>query len=222
MLRHGHGAAAALEAWQKQMAQGLPEAAALVAAAGAGHAAGISSLPPSEAAKHAVVAFGGTASLGVLPLATFANGHIHCVQRLSTVRPPAQLPSEASLDSTKSDATGSEDHLLNPMHVMCDVLCHAPEAACLLQRQDVNPFLLHATHQMGGQDAKRHRLREVGLWNDAPEYYETGRYVEMRDFLAPTRPSTFYRWPTDRMVEFHVAAVRQQLGQVCCMTEPCL
>ena len=36
----------------------------------------------------------------------------------------------------------------------------------------------------------------------------------MQDFLAPTKPPTFKKWPTERMVEFHMAAIRQQLGQV--------
>ena len=74
--------------------------------------------------------------------------------------------------------------------------------------------MMHATHQIGGWEAKRHRLREAGLWNDVQEYYEAGRYIEIQDFLAPTRPPTFKKWPTERMVEFHMAAIRQQLGQV--------
>lgn len=49
-----------------------------------------------------------------------------------------------------------------------------------MQRQDVSPFVVHATHQNGGWEAKRHRLREAGLWNDGQDYYETGRYIEMQ------------------------------------------
>ena len=96
------------------------------------------------------------------------------------------------------------------------------DALCSWQRQDVSPFVMHATHQIGGWEAKRHRLREAGLWNDVQEYYETGRYIEIQDFLAPTRPPTFKKWPTDRMVEFHMAAIRQQLGQVWARSAGCM
>ena len=36
----------------------------------------------------------------------------------------------------------------------------------------MSPFVLHATHLVGGDEVRIHRLREARLWNDPPEYYE--------------------------------------------------
>ena len=40
-----------------------------------------------------------------------------------------------------------------------------------------------------------------------------GRFLEIEDLIAATRPAGFERWPGDRMIDFHMAAVRQQLSQ---------
>ena len=73
---------------------------------------------------------------------------------------------------------------------------------------------LHGNFEFGGLPAKRQRLREAGLWNDPPEYYDSGRYVELQLPTVLGRPEAFENWTTPRMVEYHFMAMRTQLDQV--------
>lgn len=61
--------------------------------------AGAARLPQAEAAVNAMLAFEGNASFGVLPLASFPNGHVHSVQRLpqasSLMQPSDESPPHA-------------------------------------------------------------------------------------------------------------------------------
>ena len=82
------------------------------------------------------------------------------------------------------------------------------------QKQEVEPFAMHANLEFGGWPAKRQRLREAGLWYDPPEYYDSGGFVEVRDLAVPNRPQGYENWTSARMVDFHLASMRVQLAQV--------
>lgn len=86
--------------------------------------------------------------------------------------------------------------------------------ASVLQKQDVEPFAVHANLEFGGAAAKRQRLREAGLWYDAPDYYDSGRFVELKLLTVLGRPEGFLNWTSPRMAEYHHLAMRSQLEQV--------
>lgn len=43
----------------------------------------------------------------------------------------------------------------------------------MLQNYGVTPFSVHVNYNEGGLKGKRHRMREAGLWLDAPSYFES-------------------------------------------------
>lgn len=91
---------------------------------------------------------------------------------------------------------------------------HSSDQPCGWQKRDVEPFAVHANFEFGGLAAKRHRLREAGLWNDPPEYYDSGRFVDLKVPAVPGKPEAFENWTDARMVEYHFLAMRSQLDQV--------
>ena len=82
VLRHSAATAGAIAAWADRLRTSPleDEATAFGALAGPGKSA----LPASNRIFRG---FGDAVSLGVLPLATFSNGHTHCVQHLFQVQP---------------------------------------------------------------------------------------------------------------------------------------
>lgn len=90
----------------------------------------------------------------------------------------------------------------------------APLALLNPQKQEIEPFAVHANFDFGGWPAKRHRLREGGLWYDPPEYYDSGRYLEVKQLSTPGRPEGMQNWTSPRMVAFHLSSLRTQLTQV--------
>ena len=91
---------------------------------------------------------------------------------------------------------------------------HAEIPCWLLQKQEVEPFAMHASMEFGGLPAKRARLREAGLWYDPPEYYDSGGFIELAHLASPGRPPGLDNWTDSHMLAFHMSSMRAQLKQV--------
>ena len=82
------------------------------------------------------------------------------------------------------------------------------------------PLVVRNTHTFGGLAAKRHRLREAGLFADGPGYYHDAasrapKYVSFDLPLAPDLSAAdFAALPPDRMRAFHAKALALQLEQL--------
>jgi hypothetical protein len=83
----------------------------------------------------------------------------------------------------------------------------------MYETQRLKPFVVHTTYQFGGSAGKRHRLREAGLWQDPPEYYSKGHFLEV-SILKPTIPRDYAVFSGLAMTKFHLKAIAEQLAEV--------
>lgn len=53
-----------------------------------------------------------------------------------------------------------------------------------MQKNSILPYAVHVNFNEAGLKGKRHRLRQVGLWLDAPSYFEsTNGFIQVENFL---------------------------------------
>lgn len=83
----------------------------------------------------------------------------------------------------------------------------------LYETQEVKPYVVHTTFQFGGSAGKKHRLREGGLWEDSPEYYTQGRFLDV-SVTKPPVPNGFDTWNGTAMALYHRTAMMAQLAEV--------
>ncbi|KAL1496222.1 hypothetical protein AB1Y20_016185 [Prymnesium parvum] len=78
------------------------------------------------------------------------------------------------------------------------------------QRMGLRPYSIHTTYQYGGAPGKRHRLREAGVWVDAPAYYKPPGVLQ----YLPDLPAALVRPPGGMDTAGHIRLVDHQLKQL--------
>ena len=83
----------------------------------------------------------------------------------------------------------------------------------MYKTQNVKPYVVHTTFQFGGSAGKRHRLREGGLWQDPPEYYSQGQFLEV-SVSKPEIPRDIAAYSGTALTRFHLRAMAAQLAEI--------